>query len=56
MIILFLLFYFCDHIFSQKYEGCFRSSALDPDLPTLILNHANAPTECIKECRSRYYM
>ncbi|XP_003485255.1 ephrin type-A receptor 3-like [Bombus impatiens] len=56
MIILFLLFYFCDHILSQKYEGCFRSSALDPDLPTLILNHANTPTECIKECRSRYYM
>lgn len=28
----------------------------DPDLPTLILNHAGVPAECIKECRSHYYM
>ncbi|OAD46971.1 Putative tyrosine-protein kinase Wsck [Eufriesea mexicana] len=56
MIILSLLFYFCDHVLTQKYEGCFKSSTLDPDLPTLILNRANTPTECIKECRSRYYM
>ncbi|KAF3422000.1 hypothetical protein E2986_02832 [Frieseomelitta varia] len=56
MIILFLLLHFCDHVLSQKYEGCFQSSASDPDLSVLILNHANAPVECIKECRSRYYM
>lgn len=56
MIILFLLLHFCDHVLSQKYEGCFQSSASDSDLSVLILNHANAPAECIKECRSRYYM
>ncbi|KOC70294.1 Putative tyrosine-protein kinase Wsck [Habropoda laboriosa] len=56
MIVLSLLFYFCDYVLSQKYEGCFQSSALDPDLPTLILNHASVPAECIKECHARYYM
>ncbi|XP_017876911.1 putative tyrosine-protein kinase Wsck [Ceratina calcarata] len=56
MILLLLLFYFGDYAFSQKYEGCFQSSALDPDLPTLILSHADVPAKCINECRSRYYM
>nr|XP_012135044.1 PREDICTED: putative tyrosine-protein kinase Wsck [Megachile rotundata] len=56
MIILSVLFYFCNNVLSQKYEGCFQSSVSDPDLPTLILNHASMPTECIKECHSRYYM
>ncbi|XP_078042954.1 uncharacterized protein LOC144473183 [Augochlora pura] len=56
MILLPLLFYFCAHVFSQKYEGCFHSSASDPDLPTLILTHASIPAECIKQCRLRYYM
>ncbi|CAL7948250.1 unnamed protein product [Xylocopa violacea] len=58
MLVLSVLLYFCVHVLSQKYEGCFQSSALDPDLPTLILNHAtyNMPTECIKECHLRYYM
>ncbi|KZC09944.1 PREDICTED: putative tyrosine-protein kinase Wsck [Dufourea novaeangliae] len=56
MILLLLIFYLRTHVLSQKYEGCFRSSVLDPDLPTLILNRASIPAECIKECRSRYYM
>lgn len=56
MIILSLLFYFSNYVLSQKYEGCFQSSALNPDLPTLILNHTNSPSKCIKECISRYYM
>ncbi|XP_053972542.1 putative inactive tyrosine-protein kinase Wsck [Hylaeus volcanicus] len=56
MITLSLIIYFSTHVLSQKYEGCFRSSVLDPDLPTLILNHAGTPTECINQCRSRYYM
>ncbi|XP_076236881.1 putative inactive tyrosine-protein kinase Wsck [Calliopsis andreniformis] len=56
MIVLFLIFYLCSHVLSQKYEGCFRSSVSDPDLPTLILSHIGVPAECIKECRSHYYM
>ena len=56
MILLLLIFYPCSHVLSQKYEGCFRSSVSDPDLPTLILSRASIPAECVKECRSRYYM
>ncbi|XP_076619312.1 putative inactive tyrosine-protein kinase Wsck [Colletes latitarsis] len=56
MIVLSLVFYFCSHVLSQKYEGCFRSSVLDPDLPTPISNRDSIPAECIKKCRSRYYM
>ena len=56
MILLLLIFYSCSHVLCQKYEGCFRSSVSDPDLPTLILSRASIPAECVQECRSRYYM
>ncbi|XP_076175928.1 uncharacterized protein LOC143151059 isoform X1 [Ptiloglossa arizonensis] len=56
MIILLLVLYLCSHVLSQKYEGCFRSSESDPDLPTPILSRTSKPAECIKECRFRYYM
>ena len=51
-----LVFSFFHNVLSQKYEGCFQSSVLDPDLPTRILTHVTVPADCIKECRSHYYM
>ncbi|KAL6254582.1 hypothetical protein P5V15_014634 [Pogonomyrmex californicus] len=54
-IITFLSF-FCGVCFvcAQKYEGCFRSS--DHGLPSPALAYASTPAECIKRCRSYYYM
>ncbi|KYN16207.1 Putative tyrosine-protein kinase Wsck [Trachymyrmex cornetzi] len=40
---------------AQKYEGCFRSSDLNK-LPTSTLEHTSMPAECVKKCRSQYYM
>lgn len=40
----------------QKYEGCFRGSPSDPELPSPTLGHASSPAECIEACRARYYM
>lgn len=55
MIIASLLF-FCGIYFAcaQKYEGCFRSS--DHELPIPALTYSSTPVDCIKRCRSQYYM
>ncbi|XP_012542848.1 putative tyrosine-protein kinase Wsck [Monomorium pharaonis] len=54
MIIASLLFY-CGVCFvcAQKYEGCFRNSNHGPS-PALA--YASTPDNCIKKCRSQYYM
>ncbi|KAG7208338.1 hypothetical protein KM043_014574 [Ampulex compressa] len=51
-----LILYVGSFALGQRYEGCFKSSTLDPDLPSLILSRASSPSECVKECRSRYFM
>lgn len=43
-------------ILAQDYIGCFRNSEKEPDLPILATNRASSPTECAKECKSKYYM
>ncbi|KYM86577.1 Putative tyrosine-protein kinase Wsck [Atta colombica] len=57
MIITSSFLFFCGVYFAcaQKYEGCFRSSDLN-ELPTPTLGHASTPAECVKKCRSQYYM
>ncbi|XP_020298847.1 angiopoietin-1 receptor-like isoform X2 [Pseudomyrmex gracilis] len=39
-----------------EYEGCFQSSASDPELPFPSLEYASTLTDCITACHSRYYM
>ncbi|XP_014474407.1 PREDICTED: putative tyrosine-protein kinase Wsck [Dinoponera quadriceps] len=55
--IAYLLFFFGVYFTcAQKYEGCFRSSVSDPDLPSPIFGYPSAPFDCVRKCRSLYYM
>ncbi|KMQ87201.1 tyrosine-protein kinase wsck-like protein [Lasius niger] len=40
---------------AEKYEGCFSNNALNPELPSPVLEYTSV-SECTKKCRSHYYM
>ncbi|XP_046623178.1 putative tyrosine-protein kinase Wsck [Neodiprion virginianus] len=41
---------------AYEYKGCYRNLEADVDFPVLAVNHPSSPSECIRECGSRYYM
>ncbi|XP_046745931.1 putative tyrosine-protein kinase Wsck [Diprion similis] len=41
---------------AYDYKGCFRNLEANLDFPVLAVSHPSSPSECIRECGSRYYM
>ncbi|XP_032671182.1 proto-oncogene tyrosine-protein kinase Src-like isoform X2 [Odontomachus brunneus] len=56
MIVSLLFFYGIYSACAQKYEGCFRSSVADPELLSPVFGYPSIPADCIRKCRSLYYM